>query len=226
MRTLWAFLEFAELLHLFLMELVELVQLFLGKNVCEGGHTVDAMFQQCLVGFENLCLGGIDLGLVGAFKSFAQSLFGFVLVLAEILENGIALGAASFDGGLLFRRHLQQRIDDFEVRALESLRTMTLEITLRAVAVMAVLCAVRAMAGLSVFFARAGLSLYAVAGSARSVHCAVFAGHAAFLAAGHFCLLAATAASDVEVTQEESQGEGKDCNTCREEFVSVHSVTP
>jgi hypothetical protein len=59
------------------------------------------------------------------------------------------------------------------------------------------------------------------------MHGAVFARRAAgFFAAGHFCLLATTAAVNVEVAKEKSQGEGKDCNACREEFVSVHRVTP
>ena len=89
---------------------------------------------------------------------------------------------------------------------------------------MVMLGAVRAMAGLSVLFARTRQVLGAVAGG---IHRAVFAGHAAaFFATGHFCLLAATAAVNVEVAQEKSQGEGKYCNACREEFVSVHSVTP
>ena len=57
----------------------------------------------------------------------------------------------------------------------------------------------------------------------RGVHGAVFAG-GPFLAAGHFCLLAA--ATDIYVAKEKSQGECKHRNACCAEFVSVHGVTP
>ena len=219
-----AFLMLAELLHLFLVECVELFKLFGGQDSGKGLHPVDAVLKQSLVGFKNLSLGGIDCLLVAAFKRCTERLFGFVLLLAEFPENGITFSAASFNSGLLFRRYLQQGIHGFRVhRSFEVLGAHAFG----AVAFMTVLCTVRAMAGLSVLFARAGLTLYAIAGSTRGMHGAVFARcAAAFFAAGHFCLLAAAAATNVKVSQEKSQGEGKYCNACREEFVSVHCVTP
>jgi len=172
-----------EVLHLFFVEGIELFELFGGQDLAESGHTVNAVFKQCLICFKHLCLGGFDVCFISAFKGGAQSLFGFMLVFAEFLGNGIAFYAASFDGCLLFRRYLQQGIDDFKVRTLE-FRALV-EVAMRTF--VAVLGAVRALAGLSVLFARAGQTLGAVA---RGVHRAVFA-RGAFLAAGHFALVAA-----------------------------------
>ena len=170
-----AFSMLAELLHLFLVEGVELSKLFGGQDLAESSHSVNAVFKQSLVCFKNLCLGGFDVCFIFAFQGGAQSLFGFVLVLAEFLENGIALHAAGFDGGLLFRRHLQQGIDYFKVRAFE-FRTGTLvKVAMRTL--VAMLGAVRAMARLTVLFARTGETLGAVAGG---VHRAVFARGAFF----------------------------------------------
>ncbi len=215
-----------KVLHLFLVECVELFKLFGGQDSGKGLHPVDAVLKQSLVGFENQSLGGVDVCIISAFKGGAQGLFGFVLLLAEFPENGITFSAASFNSGLLFRRYLQQGIHGSGVHAPLEFGTMAF-VDVAMWALVAVLCTVRAMAGLSVLFARAGLTLYAIAGSTRGMHGAVFAGHAAaFFATGHFCLLAATAAVNVEVAQEKSQGEGKYCNACREEFVSVHCVTP
>ena len=45
-RALGAVLVFAELLHLFLVELVECVHLFLREDLGEGGYAVDAVFEQ------------------------------------------------------------------------------------------------------------------------------------------------------------------------------------
>ena len=137
--------------HLLLVKVVELFELFGSQDLTESGHPVNTVFKQGLVRFKHLRLGGIDTCSVLAFESFAQSPFGFVLLLTENLENGIAFHAASLDGCLLFRRYLQQGINCRKVRAFE-FRTL-FKITMRALMVM--LGAVRAMAGLSVLFARA-----------------------------------------------------------------------
>ena len=60
-----------KVLHLFLVEGVELFKLFGGQDSGKGLHPVDAVFQQGLVYIEYACLGGIDSGRILAFKSFA-----------------------------------------------------------------------------------------------------------------------------------------------------------
>ena len=190
---------FLEGLRPFLMEGVELFELFGSQDLTESGHPVNTVFKQGLVRFEHLRLGGIDTCSVLAFESFAQSPFGFVLLLTENLENGIAFHAASLDGCLLFRRYLQQGIHGGKVRAFE-LRPL-FKITVRAhVLVFAIfmLGAVRAMAGLSVLFARTRQALGAVAGG---IHRAVFTGGALFTT-GH--AHAATATVAFECSQEKS----------------------
>ena len=106
-RTFRAILHaFLKMLHLLLVKAVELFKLFGSQDLTESGHPVNTVFKQGLVRFQHLRLGGIDTCSVLAFESFAQSPFGFVLLLTENLEDGIAFHAASFDGSLLFRRHL------------------------------------------------------------------------------------------------------------------------
>ena len=156
-RTFRAILHaFLKMLHLLLVKVVELFELFGSQDLTESGHSVDAVFQQRLVYIENACLGGIDSGSVLAFESLAQSPFGIMFLLTEDLENGIAFHAASLDGCLLFRRYLQQGINCRKVRAFE-FRPL-FKITMRArVLVFAIfmLGAVRAVARLSILFARA-----------------------------------------------------------------------
>lgn len=154
--------------HLLLVKVVELFELFGSQDLTESGHPVNTVFKQGLVRFKHLRLGGIDTCSVLAFESFAQSPFGFVLLLTENLENGIAFHAASLDGCLLFRRYLQQGINCRKVRTFE-FRPLV-KVAMRALMVM--LGAVRAMAGLSVLFARTSQALGADAGG---IHRAVFA---------------------------------------------------
>jgi len=137
--------------HLLLVKVVELFELFGSQDLTESGHPVNTVFKQRLVYIENACLGGINSGRILTFESLAQSPFGFVLLLTENLENGIAFHAASLDGCLLFWRHLQQGINCRKVRAFE-FRPLV-KVAMRTLMVM--LGAVRAMAGLSVLFARA-----------------------------------------------------------------------
>jgi hypothetical protein len=68
MRTLGAVLVFAELLHLFLVELVELVELLRSQDLGEGVHPVDAVFEQCLVGIEDEGFRSFDGCRVSAFE--------------------------------------------------------------------------------------------------------------------------------------------------------------
>ena len=142
--------------HLLLVKVVELFELFGSQDLTESGHPVNTVFKQGLVRFKHLRLGGIDTCSVLAFESFAQSPFGFVLLLTENLENGIAFHAASLDGRFLFRCHLQQGIHGGKVRAFEFRPLVKVAMRTR-VLVFAIfmLGAVRAMAGLSILFARA-----------------------------------------------------------------------
>ena len=171
-RTFRAILHaFLKMLHLLLVKVVELFELFGSQDLTESGH---AVFQQRLVYIENACLGGIDSGRILTFESLAQSPFGITFLLTEDLENGIPFHAASLDGCLLFRRYLQQGIHGGKVHLAPEFRTL-FKITMRArVLVFAIfmLGAVRAVARLSILFARARQALGAVAGG---IHRAVFA---------------------------------------------------
>lgn len=156
-RTFRAILHaFLKMLHLLLVKVVELFELFGSQDTGKGLHSVNTVFKQGLVRFKHLRLSGIDTCSVLAFESLAQSPFGIMFLLTEGLENGIAFHAASLDGCLLFRRYLQQGINCRKVRAFE-FRPL-FKITMRArVLVFAIfmLGAVRAVARLSVLFARA-----------------------------------------------------------------------
>ena len=156
-RTFRAILHaFLKMLHLLLVKVVELFELFGSQDTGKGLHSVDAVFQQRLVYIKHACLGGIDSGRILTFESLAQSPFGLMFLLTEDLENGIAFHAASLDGRLLFRCHLQQGIHGGKVHLAPKFRTL-FKITVRAhVLVFAIfmLGAVRAVARLSVLFAR------------------------------------------------------------------------
>ena len=142
--------------HLLLVKVVKLFELFGSQDTGKGLHSVDAAFQQRPVYIENACLGGIDSGRILTFKSLAQSPFGLMFLLTEDLENGIAFHAASLDGRLLFRCHLQQGIHGGKVRAFE-FRTLVKVAMRTRVLVFAIfmLGAVRTAARLSILFARA-----------------------------------------------------------------------
>ena len=168
---------------------------------------------------KNLMIVALALALSFILLISAFAMISYSYIIREKTGDMEAYAKTSVNiNGLLFRRHLQQGIDYFKVRAFE-FRTGTLvKVAMRTF--VAMLGAVRAMARLTVLFARTGETLGAVAGG---VHRAVFA-RGAFFAAGHAHAVTATAA--FKCSQEKSQGEGKDCDTCREEFVSVHRVTP
>jgi len=157
-RTFRAILHaFLKMLHLLLVKVVELFELFGSQDLTESGHPVNTVFKQGLVRFKHLRLSGIDTCSVLAFESFAQSPFGIMFLLTENLENGIAFHAASLDGCLLFRRYLQQGIHGGKVHLAPEFRTL-FKITMRArVLVFAIfmLGAGRAVARLSILFARA-----------------------------------------------------------------------
>lgn len=197
------FLEFLELLHLFFVELVELFELFLREDFGECVDSVDAVFEQSLVGFQHLRLRGFDGGLISAFERLSKGLFGSVLVPAQFLEDGVSLGAICVKSGLLFRCHFQHGVDDDGIHLVLEFRSLE-------VAVWAVFLEFSRMVW------AAGGRHHAMA-RARAFH---------FFAAGHFALAAAHAAFAAEVSQEEPQGQGKHGKACGEEFCSFHIFTP
>ena len=196
-----------ELLHLFLVELVEFFELLGIQDFGERLHAVDAVLQEGLVGVEHLGLCIVDACRVAAFEGLPQGFFGFVLLLAQVLEDGVALGAAFVECRLLFGRHLQQGVDDDGVH-----------LVLELVAAMESVVGSRTLVEITrmVRSARGWRRHHALA-RARAFH---------FFAAGHFALVAARAAFAAEAAQEESQGQCKYGKACGEQFCSFHGFTP